>query len=99
MGGGIFVEPGGQITVSGRLTINGSSVTGGAGADGGGNGSGYGSGLFFGGDGTIVFSSAAGETQTIADTIGDEYGSTGIADARFAHAEQERRRHARSCPA
>ncbi|HYT66058.1 MAG TPA: autotransporter-associated beta strand repeat-containing protein [Vicinamibacterales bacterium] len=80
MGGGIFVEQGGQITVSGSVTVNGNTVSAGRGSGNGTDGAAYGGGMFFAGSGTITFSSAAGETQTISDTIADGLGSSGIPD-------------------
>jgi hypothetical protein len=48
MGGAIFVQQGGRLTLAGPLTINGGTVTGGTGNQ---NGSAFGSGLFLQGNG------------------------------------------------
>ncbi|HVD93260.1 MAG TPA: autotransporter-associated beta strand repeat-containing protein, partial [Vicinamibacterales bacterium] len=80
LGGGVFVAPGGTITISGTVSINGNRVGAGTGAAGGTDGSAFGAGIFLGGGGKIVFASAAGETQTVADDIADEAGATGISD-------------------
>ena len=77
MGGGIFVQDGGNLNVTGSLSVNGNSVTG---ASGGNAGSAFGAGLFLqGASGTITFQPGIGQTQTIADAIADQSGSGGTA--------------------
>ncbi|WP_018391499.1 autotransporter domain-containing protein [Ancylobacter sp. FA202] len=87
MGGAIFVQDGGQLSVTGTLTIADNTVAGGTGgistpgASGsggaGGNGGAAGAGLFLAGNGTLNLAPAAGETQTIADAITDQTGLGG----------------------
>jgi hypothetical protein len=85
LGGALFVQQGGTLTLSGPLTENGSSVTGGTGSagvdlgDAGANGSAYGSGMFIQGSNTVTFAPGAGQTQTFADDIMDEAGNGGTA--------------------
>lgn len=55
LGGALFVQQGGNLTLAGPLTVNGNTVTAGAGGSGGGgsgggNGSAFGSGLFLQGN-------------------------------------------------
>ncbi|MCC8956326.1 autotransporter domain-containing protein, partial [Bradyrhizobium sp. Pear77] len=76
-GGAVFVQGGGTFNVSGAFTVNGSSVTGGTGGVGAGNGSALGSGMFLQGNGTLTFSPAAGQNQTVSDVIADQTGSGG----------------------
>jgi fibronectin-binding autotransporter adhesin len=81
-GGAIFVQDGGSLTIAGAFSVNGNSVSGGAGgtSTAGGNGasgSAFGSGIFLQGNGTLTFSPGAGDTQTIADVIADQTGSSG----------------------
>ncbi|TCK30362.1 autotransporter-associated beta strand protein [Ancylobacter aquaticus] len=88
MGGAIFVQDGGTLSVTGTLTLSDNTVGGGtggssrAGAGGisgaaGANGGAAGAGLFLAGNGTLGLSSAAGETQTISDAITDQTGLGG----------------------
>jgi autotransporter-associated beta strand protein len=80
MGGAVFVQDGGSLTLAGPVTVNGNSVTGGAGGAGshvGTAGSAFGSGFFLQGNGTLAFSPAGGETQTLSDGIADQTGSGG----------------------
>ncbi|MBO4228600.1 autotransporter domain-containing protein [Bradyrhizobium neotropicale] len=89
LGGALFVQQGGSLTIAGAFNVNGSSVAGGAGGAGGTGvaggsngtsgtgGSAFGSGLFLQGNGTITFQPGLGQTQTIADTIADQTGSGG----------------------
>jgi autotransporter-associated beta strand protein len=86
MGGAIFVQQGGSLTIAGSLSVNGSTVTGGAAgltSVGPGltttAGSAFGSGLFLNGNGTITFAPGTGQTQTFADVIADQNGSGGSA--------------------
>jgi hypothetical protein len=81
LGGAIFVQQGGSLTLGGPLTVNGNTVTGGSGA---GAGSAFGSGIFVQGDdagnggaGSLTFSPASGQTQTVANAITDQTGSGG----------------------
>ncbi|QOZ38065.1 hypothetical protein XH92_22900 [Bradyrhizobium sp. CCBAU 53421] len=76
-GGAVFVQGGGTLNVSGAFTVNGNSVTGGAGGVGAGNGSALGTGMFLQGNGTLTFSPAAGQNQTVSDVISDQTGSGG----------------------
>ncbi|SCW58976.1 autotransporter domain-containing protein [Ancylobacter rudongensis] len=81
MGGAVFVQDGGKLSVTGTLTIIDNSVAGGTGgsstAGAGGNGAAAGAGLFLAGNGTLGLSSVAGETQTISDAITDQTGAGG----------------------
>jgi autotransporter-associated beta strand protein len=78
LGGAVFVQQGGTLTLAGAFVVNGNSVTaGGAGNVGAGNGSAFGSGLFLQGNGTVNFSPANGQTQTVFNTIADQTGSGG----------------------
>jgi uncharacterized protein with beta-barrel porin domain len=89
LGGALFVQEGGSLTIAGAFNVNGSSVTGGAGGAGGtglggvGNGpagtggSVFGSGIFLQGNGTITFQPGSGVRQTISDAIADQSGSGG----------------------
>jgi autotransporter-associated beta strand protein len=65
------VQSGGSLTVNGPLTVNGNTVTAGTAFNGGGNGSAFGSGLFLDGSGTVTFSPASGQSQTVANVITD----------------------------
>ncbi len=75
LGGAIFVQNGGSLTLSGPLTVNGNTVTGGG--TGAAAGSAFGSGLFLQGNGTLSVTAATGQTQTISDAIADQTGSGG----------------------
>jgi hypothetical protein len=78
LGGAIFVQGGGHLTVGGSLTVNGNTVTGGNGATGAGYGSAFGSGIFYQGtDGTTTTLSFGSGAQTISDVITDYIGSGG----------------------
>jgi autotransporter-associated beta strand protein len=77
MGGAIFVQSGGSLTLGGPLTVNGNNVSGGLGATATGNGSAFGSGFFLNGSGTFTFSPSTGQSQTVSDVIADEAGSGG----------------------
>jgi hypothetical protein len=78
LGGAIFVQQDGSLTLSGALTINGSAVTAGAaGGSGATAGSAFGSGIFAQGNNTLTFSPGSGETQTINDVIADQTGNGG----------------------
>jgi len=79
LGGAIFVQQGGSLTLSGTLTINGNAVAAGAaGGSGATAGSAFGSGIFAQGDNTLTFSPALGSTQTVSDEIADEAANGGI---------------------
>jgi hypothetical protein len=79
MGGAIFVQQGGSLTVAGPLSESGGGVSGGS--PGGGTavpGSAFGSGVFLqGSGGTLSFSPGQGQSQTVADVIADQSGSGG----------------------
>ncbi|TPN60769.1 hypothetical protein FJ984_29885, partial [Mesorhizobium sp. B1-1-3] len=78
LGGAIFVQYGGELTVAGHLDIFRNSVAGGNG--GGGNaspGQGIGSGILFHGNGSFTVAPGAGQTQLISDTIADQTGGAG----------------------
>jgi autotransporter-associated beta strand protein len=89
LGGALFVQEGGSLTIAGAFNVNGSSVAGGAGAAGGtgdggaGNGtagsggSAFGTGIFLQGNGIINFQPGSGLTQTVSDGIADQTGSGG----------------------
>ncbi|MGR4869816.1 autotransporter-associated beta strand repeat-containing protein [Variovorax sp. LARHSF232] len=82
LGGGIFVQEGGTLTLAGTLTINGSSVAAGAGGaavDGGSGtaGSAFGSDIFLQGNGRLNFAADAGVAQTLTGSIADQAGSGG----------------------
>lgn len=78
LGGAVFVQQGGILTLAGAFVLNGNSVTAGsAGNVGAGNGSAFGSGLFLQGNGTVNFSPVNGQTQTVSNTIADQTGSGG----------------------
>ncbi|MGU3495956.1 autotransporter domain-containing protein [Xanthobacteraceae bacterium A53D] len=82
LGGAIFVEAGGWLKVTGSLDIGGNVALGGSAASQpytspGTAGSGVGAGMFLGGNGTLVLSSTAGQTQTISDAISDQSGAGG----------------------
>jgi hypothetical protein len=83
-GGAIFVQQGGTLNVSGSLSLNGNTVNGGPGGWSGGDGSAFGSGIFVQGDdagnggvGSLTFSPASGEVQTVSNSIADQGGSGG----------------------
>jgi autotransporter-associated beta strand protein len=75
LGGGVFVQSGGQLTITGPFTVNGNSVTGGAGGAGGGggsagaSGSALGGGLFLDG-GTLSVSTSS--NVALMDAIGGD---------------------------
>lgn len=77
MGGAVFVQDGGSLTVGGSASVSGGSVAGGIGGTGAGSGSAFGTGLFLQGAGTVGFSPAAGQSQTLSDEIADEGGNGG----------------------
>jgi hypothetical protein len=79
LGGALFVQEGGSLTLAGPLTINGSTVAGGAVFDtGAAVGSAFGSGIFLQGNGgPLTFTPGVGETQTVANDIADQTGSGG----------------------
>jgi uncharacterized repeat protein (TIGR01451 family) len=73
LGGALFVQEGGSLTLAGRLTIVGSSVKGGEVVAGATGGSAFGSGIFLQGGGTpLTCTPGIGRTQTIADVITDQ---------------------------
>ena len=74
LGGAVFVQDGGALTVIGPMSLVDSVARGGLAAIGAQNGSGFGSGIYLMGSGTLTFTTAAGETQTITGAITDEAG-------------------------
>jgi hypothetical protein len=85
LGGDIFVEQGGSLTIEGG-SLSGGAVAGGAagGAGGGGMsasaGKAYGSGIFLQGVQTQTLAPASGQTLTISDVISDEIGASEVGD-------------------
>ena len=79
LGGAVFVESGGTLTISGTSTVSGNTATGGtAGPDGAAAGSGFGSGIFYQGtDGTASTLTIGVGNQTISNVIADYTGSGG----------------------
>ena len=78
LGGAIFVQQGGNLTMNGRPRIlNNTAVGGDAGGPGAQAGRGIGSGIFLHGNGSIALAPGAGQTQTISDTIADQTGILG----------------------
>jgi autotransporter-associated beta strand protein len=77
LGGAIFVQEGGILTLGGNLTISNNKVAGGAGSNAETAGRGIGSGIFLHGNGSLTFAPGAGQSQTVADTIADQTGVTG----------------------
>ena len=82
MGGAIFVQQGGSLTIAGPVTLNGNTVNPGTGGNGGAQA--FGGGIFMqgndagnGGAGSLAFSPANAETQTVSDPIADQTGSGG----------------------
>ena len=81
LGGAIFVQEGGQLTLAGSLNVSGNTVSGGKGGESpgganGGVGQAWGSGLFLMGSGSLALGDGAA-TQTINDTIADQTGVAG----------------------
>ncbi len=74
-GGAIFVQQGGNLTLSAG-TIGGGVVAGGL-SKAGGDGIGAGSGIFLQGNQQVTLSAPAGQTLAIGDAIADQTGSTG----------------------
>ena len=82
-GGDIFVQQGGNLTIDGG-TLSGGTASGGAGGatvENGttlyaANGFGLDSGIFVQGNNTITLAPLTGDTEVIADTIGDESGAS-----------------------
>ncbi|MBZ9898677.1 autotransporter-associated beta strand repeat-containing protein, partial [Mesorhizobium sp. BR1-1-6] len=82
LGGAIFVQEGGSLTLAGALNISGNAVAGGDGGRRGGQGNatpgqGIGSGIFLHGNGSFSVAPGAGQTQTISDIIIDQTGAGG----------------------
>ncbi|MPZ33966.1 MAG: autotransporter domain-containing protein [Rhodospirillales bacterium] len=78
LGGAIFVQQGGNLTMNGGLNVLNNTVAGGAaGGPGAQAGRGAGSGLFLQGSGLFTVAPGAGQTQTISDTIADQNGIAG----------------------
>jgi hypothetical protein len=75
MGGALFVQGGGNLTLTGNFFTSGNTVAGGLGGNsgqpgGGTDGSAFGSGMFLHGNGTLTFA-PEGFTQTVNDDITD----------------------------
>jgi len=80
LGGAVFVQNGGNLTISGTLSVNGNAVSGGAAGGAGAVAGGFfGSGFFLNGSGTLSFQPGAGQSQTVANAIADQNGSGGSA--------------------
>jgi autotransporter-associated beta strand protein len=82
LGGAIFVQQGGNLTLAGPLDISGNSVAGGTGGverhgARAPDGQGMGPGVFLQGNGSLALTPAAGQTQTISDVIVDQTGVAG----------------------
>jgi autotransporter-associated beta strand protein len=82
LGGAIFVEEGGSLTLAGAVSVSGNTAAGGAGGNGGGHisgdaGQGFGSGLFLQGNGSFALAPGAEQMQTIGDVIADQTGIVG----------------------
>ncbi|QIB33127.1 autotransporter domain-containing protein [Ancylobacter pratisalsi] len=83
LGGALFVEPGGNLTIVGDINISGNQVRGGypisAPFDGS-TGGAAGSGIFLAGNGSLNVQPNTGQTQTINDAIVDQtgVGGTGV---------------------
>ena len=80
LGGAIFVQQGGTLTLAGPLDLSRNTIGGGAGGTGGTNGKpgqAYGSGIFLQGNGSFAVAPGAGQTQTISDAIADQTGVAG----------------------
>ena len=69
MGGAIFVESGGSVTLAGTTSMSGGSVTPGQGGTGA---LGLGSGIYLHGTAGLVISAADGETVTISNDIASD---------------------------
>jgi outer membrane autotransporter protein len=76
LGGAIFVQQGGTLTLGGSLNISGNAVQGGSTANGA-TAKAFGSGFFLQGNGSLALAPGAGQTQTIADVIADQTGVGG----------------------
>lgn len=78
LGGAVFVQQGGSLTLGGTLGVAGNSAIGGLGQNVNGgttkNGLGAGAGLFLQGNGSLVFNPGAGQVQVVNDTIADQNG-------------------------
>jgi uncharacterized protein with beta-barrel porin domain len=89
LGGAMFVQEGGSLTIAGAFNVNGGSVAGGVGGTGGNGfggvdngtagsgGSAFGAGIFLQGNGILNFQPGGGATQTLSDGIADQTGSGG----------------------
>jgi autotransporter-associated beta strand protein len=89
LGGAVFVQQGGSLTLAGSFSVNGNIVTGGNGgqaglgesnakpATTGGQGAAFGSGMFLQGNGTLTFTPGSNLSQSISDVIADQTGVGG----------------------
>jgi len=83
MGGAIFVQQGGNLTINGAIDVSQNTVLGGDHGAGGGPshpseaGRGIGSGIFLNGSGSFTVAPGVGQTQTISDVIIDQTGAGG----------------------
>jgi outer membrane autotransporter protein len=80
LGGAIFVQEGGHLTLAGSLDISRNTVAGGSGGGRAQPGQGIGPGLFLHGDGSFSVAPGSGQTQTISDAIVDQTGVGGRGD-------------------
>jgi autotransporter-associated beta strand protein len=74
MGGAIFVQDGGKLTLGGTINVAGNTVTAGTHSGTGGDGSAFGGGVFLQGNGLIRFKPAAGQTEHVSNAIDDQAG-------------------------
>jgi autotransporter-associated beta strand protein len=80
LGGNIFVQAGGKLTLGSGVTADGGTVTGGGSYAGGfGNGDAYGAGIFFEGKSALNLAPAAGQVVTVGD-IADQGASDPLHD-------------------
>jgi outer membrane autotransporter protein len=74
MGGAIFVQSGGKLTVAGNSNISGNNVDSTRAFDG------FGESLFLHGSGTLTFMPGAGETQTVGGILDEGGPQNGFAE-------------------
>ena len=96
LGGAIFVQQGGNLTVDGRsqhVRKYRCRRCGRMDQTGGQSGQGIGSGIFLQGNGSFTVAPGAGQTQTISDVIADQTGAVARRQRRQLVFRQERCRH------